>query len=357
LREYIVSEAMAALGVPTTRALAAVASGDELLREGLVPGGVFTRVAQSHIRIGTFQWFASREDHDNLKVLADYVIQRHYPNAQQRDEPYLALLNEVVQRQAKLIAHWMQLGFIHGVMNTDNMTVTGETIDYGPCAFMDIYDPAKVFSSIDHHGRYAFSNQAPIGVWNLTRFAETLLPLLDENLDRSVAKAEGALGTFAEIHQSELHGRFTAKIGIEAGNKDDWSLVESLLDAMVEGEADFTLVFRHLSDALESGNDDAINHLFNQRSSIVAWLVLWRKRLQQCDRSQVIALMRGMNPVFIPRNHRIEEAIKAGNRGDFEPFNRLNEVLQRPFTAQAERAEYEAAPAPTEVVHATFCGT
>jgi uncharacterized protein YdiU (UPF0061 family) len=357
LREYIVSEAMGALGVPTTRALAAVASGDNVQREDLMPGGVFTRVAQSHIRIGTFQWFAIREDHDNLKVLADYVIQRHYPDTQHDENPYLALLDGVIQRQAKLIAHWMQLGFIHGVMNTDNMTVSGETIDYGPCAFMDIYDPAKTFSSIDHQGRYAFANQAPIGHWNLTRFAETLLPLLNEDPEQSVAEADAALGTFAEIHQAELQKRFTAKIGIETRETGDWSIVVDLLSAMAEGEADFTLVFRHLSDALESGNDDAITPLFNQPATIVAWLTVWRQRLHDCDRSQAVALMRRTNPVFIPRNHRIEEAIKAGNDGDFAPFDRLNEVLQHPFTAQAEFTGYEAAPAPAEVVHATFCGT
>jgi uncharacterized protein YdiU (UPF0061 family) len=357
LREYIVSEAMAALGVPTTRALAAVASGEDVLREGRVPGGVFTRVAQSHIRIGTFQWFASREDHDNLKVLADYAIQRHYPDAQHEKTPYLALLDGVIQRQAKLIAHWMQLGFIHGVMNTDNMTVSGETIDYGPCAFMDVYDPAKTFSSIDRHGRYAFANQAPIGHWNLTRFAETLLPLLDDDPKRSAAAAEAALGTFAEFHQAELQKRFIAKIGIEAGDTDDWRMVETLLAAMADGEADFTHVFRHLSDTLESGNDDAVTSLFKNPAAIVAWLPVWRERLHNCDRSRAVALMRRTNPIFIPRNHRIEEAIEAGNGGDFAPFNRLNEVLQHPFTAQAEFTRYEAAPTPAEVVYATFCGT
>jgi uncharacterized protein YdiU (UPF0061 family) len=354
LREFIVSEAMAALGVPTTRALAAVASGDEVVRGGIEPGGVFTRVAKSHIRIGTFQWFAARKDYDNLKVLADYVIDRHYPDAQQEENPYRALLDGVIQRQAKLIAHWMQFGFIHGVMNTDNMTVSGETIDYGPCAFMDVYDPAKTFSSIDHQGRYAFANQAPIGHWNLARFAETLLPLLNDVPKRSVAEAEASLGTFAEIHQAELQKRFTAKIGIETG---DWSMVETLLAAIADGEADFTLVFRHLSDALESGNDDAITPLFNQPAAIVAWLTVWRERLHDCDRSRAVALMRRTNPVFIPRNHRIEEVIKAGNRGDFAPFDRLHEVLQHPFTKQAEFTEYEAAPVPAEVVHATFCGT
>jgi uncharacterized protein YdiU (UPF0061 family) len=322
-----------------------------------MPGGVFTRVAQSHIRIGTFQWFASREDHDNLKLLADYSIQRHYPEAQHEENPYLALLERVIERQAKLIAHWMQLGFIHGVMNTDNMSISGETIDYGPCAFMDVYDPAKTFSSIDHQGRYAFANQAPIGHWNLTRFAETLLPLLDDDPKRSVAEAEVALGMFAEIHQTELQERFTAKIGIEGGDTGDWSMVESLLAAMADGEADFTLVFHHLSDALESGNDDDVTPLFNRPAAIVSWLSVWRARLHDCDRSQAVALMRRTNPVFIPRNHRIEEAIRAGNGGDFAPFHRLNDVLQHPFTAQAEFTEYEAAPLSDEVVHATFCGT
>lgn len=357
LREYIVSEAMAALGVPTTRALAAVASGDNVLREGLMPGGVFTRVAQSHIRIGTFQWFAARQDHDNVKVLADYAIQRHYPEVQHDENPYLALLDGVIERQAKLIAHWMQLGFIHGVMNTDNMSISGETIDYGPCAFMDIYDPLKTFSSIDHQGRYAFANQSSIGHWNLTRFAETLLPLLDDDPKRSVAQAERTLGAFAEIHQTELQKRFTAKIGIEAGDAGDWSIVETLLSAMAEGEADFTLVFRHLSDAIESGNDNAVIALFDQPAAIVEWLTVWRARLRACDRSQAVGLMRRTNPVFIPRNHRVEEAIRAGNDGDFAPFHRLNELLQHPFTAQAEFTVFEAAPLPDEVVRATFCGT
>jgi len=357
LREYIVSEAMAALGVPTTRALAAVASGENVLREGHTPGGVFTRVAQSHIRIGTFQWFAARKDHDNLKVLADFVIERHYPDVQNDENPYLALLHGVIDRQARLIAQWMQLGFIHGVMNTDNMSVSGETIDYGPCAFMDEYHSAKTFSSIDHQGRYAFANQGSIGEWNLTRFAETLLPLITDDPQQAVAEAESALATFSEIHGTELEKRFTVKIGIEDGNADDWSMVETLLAAMADGEADFTLVFRHLSDALESGKDDEVISLFNQPAAIAEWLTVWRARLHNYDRSQSVALMRRTNPVFIPRNHRIEQAIQAGNAGDFAPFQRLNEVLQHPFTAQPEFTEFEAAPAPDEVVQATFCGT
>ena len=222
---------------------------------------------------------------------------------------------------------------------------------------MDIYDPLKTFSSIYHQGRYAFGNQSSIGHWNLIRFAETLLPLLDDDPKRSVAKAELALGAFAEIHQTELQNGFTAKIGIEAGGAGDWNIVESLLAAMADGEADFTLVFRHLSDALESGNDNAVITLFSQPAAIVEWLTVWRARLQACDRSQAVGLMRRTNPIFIPRNHRIEEAIRAGNDGDFAPFHRLNELLQQPFTARAEFTEFEAAPLPDEVVHATFCGT
>jgi len=358
LREYIVSEAMAALGIPTTRALAAVASGEQVVREGMVPGGIFTRVAQSHIRIGTFQWFAARKDDDNLQVLADYVIARHYPDAKDDDNPYLSLLNRVISRQAELIAHWMQLGFIHGVMNTDNMTVSGETIDYGPCAFMDTYHPEKKFSSIDHQGRYAFGNQAPIGLWNLSRFAETLLPLIDDDQDKSIAAAQTALETFPELHGQALQKRFTAKIGLEFNDSDgDWNLVQQLLTAMAEGEADFTLVFRHLSTALKTGKDETVVSLFKEPRAISAWLSDWRTRLNNADHTAVLSLMRRTNPVFIPRNHRIEEAIQAGNSGNYEPFHQLNEMLQRPFEEQPQFFEYETAPTPEEVVQATFCGT
>ncbi len=357
LREYIVSEAMAALGVPTTRALAAVASGDQVVREGMVPGGVFTRVAQSHIRVGTFQWFAARQDHGNLRILADHVIDRHYPDARDEPNPYRALLEGVIKRQAELVAHWMQLGFIHGVMNTDNMTVSGETIDYGPCAFMDVYHPKKKFSSIDHQGRYAFANQGLIAHWNLTRFAETLLPLLNADQDKAVAEAEAALDRFSDIHQHALQRRLTAKIGLGESKPEEWNLVKNLLAVMTEGEADFTLVFRNLSDALESGDDETVTGLFKQPDAIGEWLNDWRTYLPENDRATVIASMRRTNPIYIPRNHRVEEAIQAGNAGDFEPFHRLNQVLQNPFTEQPEFAEYETAPTPDEVVCATFCGT
>jgi serine/tyrosine/threonine adenylyltransferase len=357
LREFIVSEAMAALGVPTSRALAAVSSGDRVMRDGVMPGGVFTRVAQSHIRIGTFQWFAARQDHDNLRVLADYVIARHYPDAGETEHPYRFLLENVIDRQARLVAHWMQLGFIHGVMNTDNMTVSGETIDYGPCAFLDTYHPFKKFSSIDHQGRYSFSNQGQIAHWNLTRFAETLLPLLHADPEKAVAEAEAALAGFPGLHQRALEERFTAKIGLEAGIAGDWNLMTSLLETMAEGEADFTLVFRHLTDALENGSDETVMELFDNREAIAAWLRRWRARMQDADRGEAIARMRRSNPVLIPRNHRIEEAIQAGNRGDFEPFHRLNEALKNPCVNEPNLREYESAPELDEVVEATFCGT
>ena len=357
LREYIVSEAMAALGVPTTRALAAVVSGDQVVREGFEPGGIFTRVAKSHVRIGTFQWFAARQDHENLKILADYVIDRHYPDIQEEENPYQALLEGLIERQASLIAHWMQLGFIHGVMNTDNMTVSGETIDYGPCAFLDNYEAAKRFSSIDRQGRYAFGNQGPIGQWNLTRFAETLLPLLDDDQEKAIAIAEAALGRFSELYQNALQERFVAKIGIERGDTSDLRMMENLLTVMEEGEADFTQVFRHLPTALPVGNDEVLVSFFNQPAAIVSWLESWRVRLQESDPDQVVALMRRTNPVYIPRNHRVEQAIEAGNGGDWTLFHKLNQVLQDPFKEREEFSEYEAAPTPAEVVQATFCGT
>ncbi len=365
LREYIVSEAMAALGVPTTRALAAVATGELVLHSGYVPGGVFTRVAQSHIRIGTFQWFAARQDFDNLRILADYAIDRHYPTARDAANPYLALLEAVIEKQAKLIAHWMQFGFIHGVMNTDNMSISGETIDYGPCAFMDAYHPLNTFSSIDTEGRYAFTNQSTIGHWNLTRFAETLLPLIDASEARSIPMAKNALEKFPAIHRNELQQRYTAKIGIvpsesnsESGtNSEDWNLVESLLNAMAQGQADFTLVFRHLTEAIDSGDDSAVVGLFDQSDTITQWLGDWRARLRDGNVDRAVELMRRSNPVFIPRNHRIEAVLQAADNGDYEPFHKLNDLLQLPYTPQTDFAEFESPPAPGEVVQATFCGT
>ncbi len=357
LREYIVSEAMAALGVPTTRALAAVATGEDVQREEIVPGGVFTRVARSHIRIGTFQWFAAREDHASLRVLADYAIARHYPEIADSPNPYLALLDGVIDRQARLVAHWMQLGFIHGVMNTDNMSISGETIDYGPCAFLDAYHPLKKFSFIDQQGRYAFARQGEIAHWNLTRFAETLIPLISENREDAITLAEASLDRFPEIHQSALQERLTAKIGLAGNSAADWEMISALLALMAAGEADFTLVFRHLSTAFETGGDSALLALFNDSRPIANWLAGWRFRLESADAAQALALMRQSNPIFIPRNHRIKEVIQAAYIKDYQPFHRLCDILANPFSEQTDAAIYESAPSPGEVVRATFCGT
>jgi len=359
LREYLVSEAMAALGVPTTRALAAVWTGRTVRREKVVPGGVFTRVAKSHIRVGTFQYFAARQDLENLRILADYVIDRHYPGAREAEHPYRSLLDQVIEKQAALIAQWMSLGFIHGVMNTDNMAVSGETIDYGPCAFLDQYDPAKKFSYIDQGGRYAFGNQPQMAHWDLTRLAEAILPLLGDTDDAAVEQAEEALDRFPDIFQSAFEDRFTSKIGIETGKKSDWKLVESLLRLMHEGEADFTLTFRHLRDAAAEESGDEMVNLFSRPEPVREWLVQWRERIAQLDRGPqgATVLMKKVNPVFIPRNHRIEEVIVAGEEKNFEPFHRLHRVLQNPYEVQPDALEFESAPKPDEVVCNTFCGT
>ena len=357
LREYLVSEAMHAMGAPTTRALAAVATGEPVRRETIVPGGVFTRVARSHIRVGTFEWFASQRDTANLKVLADYVIERHYPEAGEAGNPYLAFLDRVIERQAELVAHWMQLGFIHGVMNTDNMNVSGETIDYGPCAFMDEYHPEKVFSSIDHQGRYAFNNQSPIAQWNLSRLAETLLPLIDESIPEAIEQAKDSLAKFSRIHHKALMKRFAAKIGLTGGTQENWDMAQALLATMAEGRADFTLVFRHLPKALESNDDESVTRWFDCPKAISAWLADWRTRLADTDHAKASKLMRSHNPVYIPRNHRIEEAIQAAYQGDYDPFHRLNDLLRSPFDEQTEADQYETAPKPDEIVQATFCGT
>lgn len=358
LREYLVSEAMAAMGVPTTRALAAVWTGDTVYREETEPGGIFTRVASSHLRIGTFEYFASRQDYDSLRILVNYAIDRHYPGAKNAGNPALVLLGEVIERQASLVAHWMRLGFIHGVMNTDNMSISGETIDYGPCAFLDGYDPAKRFSFIDEQGRYAFGNQPMIAHWNLARLAEALLPLLADDEKVAIDRAKTALERFPDLFRAAHIESFAAKIGIENGGERDWLLIDSLLGLMHEQKVDFTLGFRLLSSAA-AGNDAAFLSLFPLQARVHEWLTTWRNHLQETHRSaeQAAALMRRVNPVFIPRNHRVEEVIQAGKQGDFEPFLRLHRVLQQPFDAQEEFSHYEAPPKPHEVVRATFCGT
>jgi uncharacterized protein YdiU (UPF0061 family) len=360
LREYIVSEAMHALGIPTTRTLAAVTTGESILRqEGMLPGAVLTRVSKSHVRVGTFEFFANRGDVEGVRILADYVIARLYPGALNADRPYLALLEAVVGRTAKLIASWQLVGFIHGVMNTDNTSVAGETIDYGPCAFMDVYKPDTVFSSIDHGGRYAYGNQPRIAHWNLVRFAEALLPLLGEDEATGSQAAQAALNAYPDLFESAYVTGLRAKVGFTQARQEDLGLIGELFAHMADGRADFTLSFRLLCDSAESG-DDGIRSLFNDPAGLGDWLVKWRERLacEEVEPSQRAAAMRSVNPAFIPRNHRIEAAIIAAQENEvFAPFEELLGVLAAPYRDQPAFARYAAPPHPDELVLQTFCGT
>jgi uncharacterized protein YdiU (UPF0061 family) len=361
LREYLVSEAMAALGIPTTRALAAVATGERVVRETLLPGAVLTRVAASHIRVGTFQFFAARGDVEGLRALADHVVARHYPEAADAPNPYRALLEGVVARQADLVARWLLVGFVHGVMNTDNMSVAGETIDYGPCAFLDAYDPRTVYSSIDRNGRYAYGEQPRIALWNLTRLAETLLPLLAADETASVAEAEAALAGYAPRFETAYHSGLNRKLGLGEVREDDPALAGDLLKRMAENQADFTLTFRTLCAAAERPEADGpVRDLFVNPTAYDAWAARWRDRLAQEARSpaETAAAMRAVNPAFIPRNHRVEEMIAAAvERSDFAPFAAFLDVLSRPYADQPDHAHYAEAPEGGGVGYLTFCGT
>jgi serine/tyrosine/threonine adenylyltransferase len=361
LREYLVSEAMHALGIPTTRALAAVATGEPVVREEFLPGAILTRVAASFVRVGTFQYFAARDDVDAVRQLADYVVGRHYPEARTDERPYLALLRAVTNAQASLIASWMQVGFIHGVMNTDNMAVSGETIDFGPCAFMDSYDPAAVFSSIDRQGRYAYGNQPHAAVWNLARFAEALLPIIDADADRGVQLAGDVISTFSVRFADASLAGLRRKLGLSVREDGDAALAEELLDAMRRNQADFTLTFRGLCDAAETADADAHlrSHFVNPRD-YDEWAARWRARLTResaAPRARATA-MRMVNPAVIPRNHRIERVIKAAVEGqDFAPFAEMSTVLSQPYQPLAGFESYAAPPLPGERVLQTFCGT
>jgi uncharacterized protein YdiU (UPF0061 family) len=360
LREYLVSEAMAALGIPTTRALAAVMTGEPVLRETALPGAVLTRVAASHVRIGTFQFFAARGDVEALRLLADHVIARHYPDAADAERPVLALLERVINVQAELVAAWLLVGFIHGVMNTDNMSIAGETIDYGPCAFMDAYHPATVFSSIDHQGRYAYGNQPQIALWNLTRLAEALLPLLSDDRQTAVDVANEALGAFPSLFETRFHAGLRRKLGLMTAQEADWALARDLLDLMAENQADFTLTFRQLSAAAASGFDDRLRRQFSDASAFNTWAERWLGRLaaEPLDPIARRAAMEAVNPAFIPRNHRVEAVIRAAEeRQDFGPFEALLTVLSEPYVDQPALAHYAEEPQEHERVHQTFCGT
>jgi uncharacterized protein YdiU (UPF0061 family) len=361
LREYIVSEAMAALGIPTTRSLAAVTTGEPVFREAVLPGAVLTRVASSHIRVGTFQFFAARGDVEALRLLADHVIARHYPDAASAARPYRALFDRVVARQAELVAKWLLVGFVHGVMNTDNTSIAGETIDYGPCAFLDDYDPGRTFSSIDLQGRYAYGDQPRIAAWNLARFAETLLPLSPDDGDAALAQANEALSAFSTLFAQALVGGLRRKLGLFTAQEGDAALAQDLLDAMAENRADFTLTFRRLCDAAGSADADAeVRRLFADPAQYDAWSQRWRQRLagEPQDGARRRAAMQAVNPAFVPRNHQVEAALAAAvEHGDFQPFEALLTVLSKPYDDQPAFAAYAIPPGPEQRLYRTFCGT
>ena len=361
LREYLISEAMHALGIPTTRSLAVVSTGERVVRDGgALPGAILTRVAASHVRVGTFQYFAARGDQDAVRELLDYVIARHYPSAREADVPALAVLKEVTQRQVALITDWMLLGFIHGVMNTDNMAISGETIDYGPCAFMDSYDPKTTFSSIDHNGRYAYANQPVIAQWNLARFAETLLFLIDPDPEKAVALGTEVLKPFIAQFDDRFLSGMRRKLGLSSAREGDADLVRRLLTLMRHSEADFTVTFRRLALVAENPAEEAgLRDLFEERSDLDGWLRDWRERLASDPQtaSERTASMCSVNPAIIPRNHRVQAALEGAEDGDYRLFHKLLEILQRPYDDQAEVSEYSQPPQSSERVLQTFCGT
>ena len=361
LREYLISEAMHALGVPTTRALAVATTGERVYRDEALPGAVFTRVAASHIRVGTFQYFAARGDEEGLRQLADYVIDRHDPDLRGAANPYIALLERIVERQASLIARWMHIGFIPGVMNTDNMSVSGETIDFGPCAFMDAYDAGTVFSSIDRGGRYAYGQQPRIGQWNLTRLAEAMLPLIDADENRAVELATAAIVNYGDLFQGYWLKGMRAKLGLRTAQDEDQDLARAWLAAMQAGGADFTLTFRRLADAAESPEaEGALRAMFSDPAPLDAWLPRWRARLagEPGEAAARAADMRRVNPAAIPRNHLVEAALEAAvRRSDFAPFHDMVAALAEPFAVALEGSVYTEPPPPDQRVYATFCGT
>jgi protein adenylyltransferase len=364
LREYIVSEAMHALGLPTTRALAAVTTGEQVVREEFLPGAVLARVAQSHIRIGTVQYFAARQDKEALDILVKYVLARHYPGSLTADNPALALLDQVIGKQAELVAQWQLLGFIHGVMNTDNMLLSGETIDYGPCAFMDDFHPDKVYSSIDHAGRYAYRNQPGIAHWNLAGLAQALLPVMHQDQEQAVALAQEAVDSFTQRFGRAYSQGLARKLGLETLTEADQPLVDELFQLMADHQLDFTLTFRRLADLADpevaANRKRGVGELWELPDSLAPWLQRWHHRLaaQPTTAGECQTGMYAANPAFIPRNHLVQEAIAAAtNEGDFAPFHRLVDVLAQPCHYDAAMARYATPPQPEQVVKQTFCGT
>ncbi len=359
LREYLMGEAMHALNIPTTRALAVVTTGENVMRDRLLPGAVLSRVAASHLRVGTFQFFASRNETDKVKQLADYTIWRHYPELMETDNKYLNLLRAVIDRQAALVAKWMQVGFVHGVMNTDNVTISGETIDYGPCAFIDSYDPNAKFSSIDAQGRYAYGNQPAMAQWALARLAETLLPLLAPDTEKAIELATNEVNRFVKQYQNLWLNGMQMKLGLSSIEESDLELVLQLHNVMEEQNVDFTLMFRGLSDVIE-GNVDVVHALFDVPEKFEQWHLLWSERFKRdpIPMNERINLMKKVNPLYIPRNHKVEEALQAAeNELDFSLFEKLIKVLNDPFERHKGFDDY-ALPAPAGFgPYKTFCGT
>ena len=352
LREYIISEAINALNIPTTRSLAVVKTGEKVVRENLLEGAILTRVASSHIRVGTFQYIAARQNIEDLKTLVDYTIERHYPQIESSKTKALDLLNLVMEKQCQLVVDWMRVGFIHGVMNTDNMTISGETIDYGPCAFMDQYHPKTIFSSIDKLGRYAYSNQPPITKWNLTRFAECLIPLIDKNEDTAIKIATDVIDNFQNIYEKKWLNMMRDKLGLFGEDKNDRKLVDDLLKWMEKNKIDYTNIFCHLMD-IKIDNNTYKDKIF------LTWVDEWKKRsqLNNSSKEKQIELMKKNNPIVVPRNHKVEEALTEANNGSLEGMNKLNDILKNPYSNQEDIAEYQVPAPTTNEKYQTFCGT
>jgi len=350
LREYIISEAIHALNIPTTRSLAVVKTGEKVVRESLLQGAILTRVATSHIRVGTFQYIAATQNIDDLETLVDYTINRHYPEIKSSKTKALDLLNLVMEKQCQLVVDWMRVGFIHGVMNTDNMAISGETIDYGPCAFMDHYDPKTVFSSIDKFGRYAFSNQPPITKWNLARFAECLIPLIDKNENTSIKIASEIIDNFQNIYEEKWLNMMRDKLGLFGEDMNDKKLINDLLKLMEKNKSDYTNTFYNLMDIK--------NNIYKDKNFII-WINNWKKRINsnKTSNQKQIELMKKSNPVVIPRNHKVEEALAAAEEGNFEVVINLLSILKKPYDLQKNSANYQSPPPLSDQKYQTFCGT
>ena len=360
IREYVVSEAMNALGIPSTRSLAAVTTGEKVFREVILPGGILTRIAKSHIRVGTFEYFATQKNTENLKTLADYTIKRHFLSLKDVANPYLSLLEIVSERQIELISKWMGVGFIHGVMNTDNTSIVGETIDYGPCAFMDEYNPSTFFSSIDAQGRYAFGNQPLIAQWNMACFANSLLGLIDKDTEKATSKAQKVINNFPNKMSEAVMSVMCKKIGLDSTKTNSQEALTKLLRIMLDNKSDYTLTFRYLSEIIKGKRDSSFKQQFLEHNQISNWLKEWKELIKDQDlaKKEIVLSMESSNPVFIPRNHLVERAIEAAvENNDFSEMKTLLTILSKPYEEQSKYGEYMKPPKPQEVVLQTFCGT